>query len=268
MKPAAVVLFHNSEKPVDRKAQPILRQWFAKRGVRVLPPSRIADAQAAVALGGDGTLLSAARRAAPAGVPVLGVNLGRLGFLAATDLKGIERILESFLAGKLPISQRLMLEAVLPGGKTQLALNDVVIRSRSAVRVITLAARVDGEYLGTFVGDGLIVATPTGSTAYSLAASGPIVQPEMDLLLLTPVCSHSLTQRPVVLAPESVLEISLDSQGRKEEGLLSLDGQSTFPLKTGDKVVIRKAQVRFHIYSDPRRHYFSILREKMKWGER
>ena len=265
---SSVVIIHNPEKPEARKALPRLTAWFRARGVQVLAPGRIAQAGAAVALGGDGTLLLAARRAAPAGVPVVGVNLGRLGFLAAADLGNVTKTLSSLLAGRLPVSNRLMLEAQPPGKPAVLALNDVVVLSANPARVIALTARVNGEYLGTFVGDGLIVATPTGSTAYSLAASGPIAGPEMEILLLTPVCSHSLTQRPLVLSPDSTVEISLEPHGRKEEALLSLDGQTTFPMKPGQTLVVRRARVKFRLFGNPQRPFFSLLREKLKWGER
>jgi NAD+ kinase len=264
---SSVVLFHKPDNIAARRALPGLRAWFARRGVSVLPPARLARADVVVVLGGDGTLLAAARRAAPAGIPVLGVNLGRLGFLAACDVRTVEKTLASLLADKLVLSRRLMLEATPPGGRPALALNDVVVRSRNAARVIVLSARMDGEYLGSFVGDGVIVATPTGSTAYSLAASGPIVQPEVDLLLLTPICSHSLTQRPIVLPPASRLEITLTDEGWTE-ALLSLDGQSAFPLKAGQTVTLNRAKETFLLYGDPKRPYFSVLREKLKWGER
>jgi NAD+ kinase len=127
---------------------------------------------------------------------------------------------------------------------------------------------VDGRYLATFVGDGVILSTPTGSTAYSLAASGPIVQPELDVILLTPICSHSLTQRPIILSPDSALEIRVEEHGRRDPIILSLDGQENFALKAGDKVAIRRAAERFRVYEDPRRPYFSLLRQKLRWGER
>ncbi len=268
MRPTSVVLFHNPDKPDAVRALPVLRAWFRKRGVRVLPPARVSEARLAVALGGDGTLLSAARRTAPLGIPVLGVNLGRLGFLAAADLSRAAKTLNDLLAGRLPLSSRLMLEARGVRGPARLALNDVVVRGRNTARVIGLSVRVDGEDLGTFVGDGLIVSTPTGSTAYSLAASGPIVEPEMDLFLLTPICPHSFTQRPVVLSPDSVVQIFLKDQGRDESALVSMDGQRSFVLSPGQSVTVRRAEARFHIFSDPRRPYFSLLREKLKWGER
>lgn len=265
---SSVVLFHNPEKSEARKALPRLAAWFRKRGVRVLPPSSIASSEAAVALGGDGTLLAAARRAAPAGVPVLGINMGRLGYLTAADVSRAEGTLSRLLAGKLRVSRRLMLEARSGRGSARTALNDCVVRGANSSRVVSLSVRVNGEYLGTFVGDGLILATPTGSTAYSLAASGPIIQPEMDVLLLTPVCSHSLTQRPVLLPADSLVEIALERDGRAVGATASLDGQTGFLLKPGGSVSIRRADAAFELLTDPARSSFQVLREKLKWGER
>jgi NAD+ kinase len=204
---------------------------------------------------------------APLGVPVLGVNLGRVGFLTGTEVSRLYKTLTDLLNDKLALSSRMMTFVEPPRHTGQLALNDCVIRVSRTARVIRLAAWVDGTYLGTYVGDGVIVATPTGSTAYSLAADGPIVQPETDLLLLTPICSHSLTQRPVILAPESVLEFEVEHQDRADRIMLWLDGQVTFPLKVGDRIRVRRAPERFHLFYDPRQDYFSVLRNKLKWGE-
>ncbi len=266
MRIASVVVFHNPEKPAARRELPRLKAWLRKRGVRLLPPSQAARAQLAVALGGDGTLLWAARCLAPWGVPVLGVNVGHLGFLAGTDLKRLYRALEGLRRDKLSLSERMMLRVRPPRGREQLALNDCVIRVSASARAIRLSAWVDRRYLGTYVGDGLILSTPTGSTAYSLAASGPIVEPELDVILLTPICAHSLSQRPVILSPRSDLEIRVEGRGRRESVSLSLDGQVNFPLRVGDRVRVRSASERFRVFSEGR-PYFSLLRERLGWGE-
>ncbi|HRY29319.1 MAG TPA: NAD(+)/NADH kinase [Elusimicrobiota bacterium] len=266
--PKCVVVFHNAAKKLARRELSRLSAWFRRHGIRTVPPARAREAQVAVALGGDGTLLSAARRLAPWGIPALGVNLGHLGFLAATDLHRMYQTLEALLKGRLVCSSRMMISVTAPRQKPRLALNDCVIRVSSTVRTIRLSARVNGEYLGTFVGDGLILATPTGSTAYSLAASGPIAQPEMDLLLLTPICSHSLTQRPVILSADSVLDISVEARAKRDKVLLSLDGQTDFPLRTGDRIRVERATERFQLFLNPQRPYFSLLQQKLRWGER
>lgn len=265
-KPRAVVVFYNEAKPKACREVPRLKAWFRKRGIRVLDLSRADHAQAAVALGGDGTLLMTARHAAPLGLPVLGINLGRLGFLAGTEPHRATQALTRLAEGRLLVSNRMMLMVEPPAGQSSLALNDCVIRGSDTARVVHLSVWVDGEYLAPYVSDGLILSTPTGSTAYSLAASGPIVQPKLDLILLTPICSHSLTQRPLILSSDKIVEIRIEGRADREHVVMSLDGQVTFPLRTGDKVFVRRAKERFLLCGDGRQTYFSTLREKLKWG--
>jgi NAD+ kinase len=143
-----------------------------------------------------------------------------------------------------------------------------VIQGATAGRVVRLAVRVDGEALGTYVGDGLIVATPTGSTAYSMAAGGPIVCPEIDLILLTPICPHSLSQRPVLIPPESVVEVRLEPRRPREKLVVSVDGREPFSLPRGERVLLRRMKARLHILSEKDRSFFGVLREKLLWGER
>jgi NAD+ kinase len=264
---STVVVFHNPDKPAARRELPRLKAWFRRRGFVAVGPAACGRADWAVALGGDGTLLRAARCLAPYGIPVVGVNLGRLGFLAATDLKHMYRTLDAVSRGKLPVSTRTMLAVKPPRNREQRALNDCVVRVIGSPRAARLSVQVDGQYLGTYFGDGLILSTPTGSTAYSLAASGPIVDPEMDLMLLTPICPHSLTQRPFILPPGAAAEIRVEESSR-DALVLSLDGQVDFPLKVGDRVLVHRAAERFQLFADPGRPYFSLLREKLKWGER
>lgn len=262
-----VAIFCNLDKPAARREVPRLKSWFRKQGFQVLPPQSAHKAVVAVSLGGDGTILGTGRRLAAAGVPVLGVNVGHLGFLAGTDLKHLYKTLKDLLAGRLALSERMLLSVKSPRGKDVLAVNDCVVRLAGSVRVIRLSAWVDGQYLATYVGDGLIVSTPTGSTAYSLGASGPIVQPETDVVLLTPICPHSLTQRPLILSADRVLEIRVEDHLRGDKVLVSLDGQQSFQLKRGQKIVIRRAQEKFRLFFDRRMPYFSVLRQKLRWGE-
>lgn len=221
-----------------------------------------------VALGGDGTLLAAARKAAPVGVPVLGINLGRLGFLTATDIQRARPLLEKLVSGRLGATDRMMLEALPPEGPAVPIVNDCVIQGATPGRVVRLSVRVDGEPLGTYVGDGLIVATPTGSTAYSMAAGGPIVGPEIDLILITPICPHSLSQRPVLIPPESVVEVRLEPRYAREKLVVSVDGRDPFTLSRGERVLLRRMSARLHILSEKGRSFFAVLREKLLWGER
>ncbi|MBK8574951.1 MAG: NAD(+)/NADH kinase [Elusimicrobia bacterium] len=266
--PFPVALFHNPNNPSAQRALKTLRSWLSARSIRVLGPRHIKSARAAVALGGDGTLLAAARTAAPLGVPVLGINLGRLGFLTATDVHRARPLLEKLVSGRLVSSDRMMLEALPPQGPTLPIVNDCVIQGATAGRVVRLSVRVDGESLGTYVGDGLIVATPTGSTAYSMAAGGPIVSPEIDLILLTPICPHSLSQRPVLIPPGSVVEVRLEPRHPREKLVVLVDGREPFTLSPGEKVVLRRMKARLQTLSEKDRSFFGVLREKLLWGER
>lgn len=265
-----IALFHNPDKPAARRALPDLKAWLSGRGVKVVGRTGLRAAKAVVALGGDGTLLAAARLAAPLGVPLLGVNVGRLGFLTATDVERVTPLLERLFEGRLPAIGRMMLSAdgSAPAGRPRLALNDAVIHAQAPGRAVRLSVHVNGALLGTYVGDGLIVATPTGSTAYSMAAGGPLVSPEMDLLVLTPVCAHSLNQRPIILPPESVVEVRLDPRHRAERLVISLDGQEHWTAGAGKPLVLRRARERVRIFSEGDQPFFSLLREKLSWGER
>lgn len=266
--PRAAALFVNSENPSALHARRDLRRWFLSRGVRVLPPGRVNQADAAVALGGDGTLLAAARQAAPVGVPVLGVNLGRLGFLTSTGLDRAKTLFKKWMNGRLVITERMMLDVASPRRPSRPVVNDCVIQGATPGRVVGFSVRVDGEPLGTFVGDGLIVATPTGSTAYSMAAGGPIVSPDLDLILLTPICPHSLTQRPILISPTSTVEIRLEPRHAGEKLVVTLDGRNPFLLARGDVLTLRRLGARLKILSEKDRPFFGLLREKLSWGER
>ncbi len=262
------MLFHNPRNVSAQRALRTLRSWLTSRGILVLGARQIKGARAVISLGGDGTLLAAARKAAPFRVPVLGINLGRLGFLTATDVQRARPVLEKLVSGQLIPSDRMMLEALSPKGAALSIVNDCVIQGATAGRVVRLSVWVDGEPLGTYVGDGLIVATPTGSTAYSMAAGGPIVCPEIDLILLTPICPHSLSQRPVLIPPESVLEVGLEPRHLREKLVVSVDGREAFSLSRGERIILRQMTPRLHILSEKGRSFFGVLRKKLLWGER
>lgn len=262
-----LALFHNPEKPAARRALPELKKWLSARGVRVAGRANLARAKAVLALGGDGTLLAAARRAGPLGLPLLGVNVGRLGFLTAADIDRVYPLLERLFEGRLTAVPRMMLEVDAPGGR-RVALNDGVIHAQTPGRAVRLAVRVNGALLGTYVGDGLIVSTPTGSTAYSMAAGGPLVSPEMDLIVLTPVCAHSLNQRPIVLPPSSEVEVRLEPRHASERVVVSVDGQERWALDARRPLRLRKAKERVRIFSEGDQPFFALLREKLSWGER
>lgn len=224
---------------------------------------------AIVVLGGDGTLLSVARAVGDLGTPILGVNLGGLGFLTATTLEEMIPALDAFVGGRLIAEERMMLSARVGRGDETvaeaLALNDVVIMKAAMSRIIDLSVSVEGQAATAYRADGLIIATPTGSTAYSLSAGGPILFPTMDAVVLTPICSHTLTNRPIVLPGASRIEVTLHSS---QEAMCTLDGQVGFALRDGDVVEVQRARSRIRLARIPQKHFFSVLRTKLKWGER
>lgn len=222
-----------------------------------------------VVLGGDGTLLSTARAVGGLGVPILGVNLGDLGFLTATTLDEMLPALKECLAGRMTVDERMMLAArVVRRGEVvseHVGLNDVVITKSAMSRIINLRVAVEGEYATAYRADGLIVSTPTGSTAYSLSAGGPILFPTMDAVVLTPIASHTLTNRPIVLPGSMRIEVTLLTD---QEVMATVDGQVGVPLLEQDTVEIRQAAARIRLVRFPQRDFFSVLRSKLKWGER
>ncbi len=221
-----------------------------------------------VVLGGDGTLIHAASLCARE-VPILGVNMGTLGFLTEVPRERALPMLEKALQGGLAVTRRLMLEVEVRHREEILlegaVLNDAVISKNALSRLAALEVLVDGRAATTYEADGLIVATPTGSTAYSLSADGPIVIPTLDAVLLTPICPHALTQRPLVLPPTSVVSVRLASPS---EMFVTLDGTRGRPLEIGHEVRIQPAKHRTLILRNPELDYFTILREKLRWGTR
>jgi len=223
-----------------------------------------------IVLGGDGTLLSAVREMEGKNVPILGVNLGGLGFLTEITLEELYPVLERILEGQVEKEERMKLcAAVLRQGERvgeYCVLNDVVITKSVLARIINLRNSVNGKYVTTYRGDGVIISTPTGSTAYSLAAGGPIVYPSMDSILITPICPHALTNRPLLIPDQATVEFTLESE---ESGVrLTLDGQVGCPLYPFDQVIVTKAKDYVSFIKSPFKDYFQILRTKFKWGER
>ena len=227
-------------------------------------------AEMIIVLGGDGTLLSVARLVGDHEVPILGVNLGGLGFLTEITLEELYRVLERVIQGDFVTDERVVLNAAVIRRGERMAefvvLNDAVINKGALARIIDLEATINGEYLTTFKSDGLIISTPTGSTAYNLSAGGPIVYPSLHCMIITPICPHTLTNRPIVI-PDDV-EIRAYLKTRQQEVILTLDGQQGFSLEYEDVVEIRKAEGRILLIKSPYRHYFELLREKLKWGGR
>jgi NAD+ kinase len=223
-----------------------------------------------IVLGGDGTLLSAARLASVRKVPILAVNLGGLGFLTTVSQDEIYSILEEIFSGKHRVSERVMLaaEIVRDGGvvRRQIALNDAVLNKAALARIMDLELRVDGEYVTTYKSDGLILSTPTGSTAYSLAAGGPIVYPTVEAFVVTPICPHTLTNRPLVIPDSATIEV--DFKAGDDAVFLTLDGQIGIELVRGDRIRVHKAAEKLLLVRPARKTYYQILRNKLKWGER
>jgi NAD+ kinase len=284
-KPSIGIIYKHRFDPARIEAQR-LGEWLRARGASVFleemsnrdrgdlfrdeRPSEIPkDVNWVVVLGGDGTLLGAARKVGRYGVPILGVNLGGLGFLTEITLKRLYAAVEMMMEGRLEVEGRLMLDtSVLRKGKEICrfqVLNDVVISKRIPARIIELEVSINEEFLTTFRADGLIISTPTGSTAYNLSAGGPILHPTLDTFILTPICPFTLTNRPIILPDTHRVEISL-AKRMDEEVSLTCDGQVGFDLLFGDRVTIRKSEERIHLIKSPDQTYFEILRTKQRWG--
>lgn len=223
-----------------------------------------------VVLGGDGTMLAVARVMNEKEVPILGVNFGNLGFLTELTLDELFPTLEQVFENRHSTDTRILLEAeVVRAGEVisrHQALNDSVINKGAMARIIDFAVYVDNQLLSLYKSDGLIVSTPTGSTAYSLAAGGPIIFPSMKAFVITPICPHTLTNRPIVIPDQSVIRIEIQPGG--ESTFLTMDGQVGLSLREHDQVIIRKSIRRVHLIKPGQKNYFDVLREKLKWGER
>ena len=219
-------------------------------------------------LGGDGTMIATSRMIGDVRVPVIGVNYGGLGYLAEFPLEELFPALESILAGQYQVQQRLMLTVELWRGEELVTrnrvLNDVVVNKSALARIIEIEAYLNEQFVNLFRADGLIVATPTGSTAYNLSAGGPIIYPSMNAVVITPICPFTLSNRPIVVPDDSMIEVRLVTE--KEEVAWTLDGQVGFPLQAGDRAVIRKSKTAFNLVQPPNRNYFEVLRNKLKWG--
>ena len=262
-----------------------LTAWLEKRGFHIWHeaslagdlgivegyPANVIPAQVdlIIVLGGDGTLISVAREVDEERVPILGVNLGRLGFLTEIALKDLYKVLEKVIKGRYTVSRRMRLEAVVRRNGRDIGcyrvLNDVVINKGALARIIDMEAWVDDAYLTTFRADGLIVSTPTGSTAYNLAAGGPIVSPDLHCLVIAPICPHMLTNRPLIVSDENVIKIEV--KFHDADVAFTADGQVGMPLHGGDIVEIRKAKTGTLLVESPSKEYFEVLREKLLWGE-
>ena len=223
-----------------------------------------------IVFGGDGTMLGVARLIGDKGVPILGVNLGGLGFITEVNREEVREVVDKILAGHCSMEDRIMLGATVNRNGKNVAeftvLNDVVINKGALARMIEMETYVSSNYVSTFRADGLIISTPTGSTAYSLSAGGPILYPTLNSIVLTPICPHTLTNRPIVLPDDVSIKITVRTES--EDVFLTLDGQTGFSLQKDDTVEIKKTPFTTKILIPRERDYFQVLRNKLKWGER
>ncbi|MBN2468120.1 MAG: NAD(+)/NADH kinase [Deltaproteobacteria bacterium] len=263
-----------------------LTHWLQSRGVEVVLDDTLktilkarcralsdvarADMGILVVLGGDGTLLSAARLIGGSDVPILGVNLGGMGFLTAFSLDELYPFMQKFFSNDYETEERMMLSSTIIRNNAVLAdysiLNDVVLAKAAIARLLDLETTIDNYYLTRFKADGLIISTPTGSTAYSMSAGGPIVFPSLRAIIVTPICPHTLTNRPI-LVPDSA-QINITISPGNEDVFLTFDGQVGQRLKPHDQVSVRKADHSIRLIKSPFKDYFELLRTKLRWGER
>jgi NAD+ kinase len=285
MKVETVGICLKPDQPQSSETLRSLVKWLAERGIEPLADEEAArlagldgvsreqlaaSADLVVSMGGDGTLLSVARAAGTRRVPILGINLGTLGFLTEVNVDEMFDALEIVLAGNAQIETRNRLEIVPTRDGREIgryhALNDGVVAKMTLSRLMRLHALHDGVEVTTYYADGLIVSTPTGSTAYSLSAGGPILLPGSEAMVLTPICPHSLTQRPLVVPMNSEVELVVGTQG--EAASLTVDGQEGIAVEDGDRVLFRRSPHPVEIVTSPFRNRYEILRAKLRWGQR
>ena len=285
MKIKKIGIIANLEKEKIADHVRSLKKWLEEKGVKVFLEMEISrkisldgglnrtdlakKSELIVVLGGDGTMLRAARYVAGHKVPILGINMGSFGYLTEVNLNETHSALELIIKGDFETEKRMMLDVSIKHGKNITnvgsVLNDVVINRGSLSRMNEFEMEVNGKYLTTYKGDGLIVSTPTGSTAYSLSAGGPIVFPGKDLIIINPICPHTLTNRPIIFSEDSNLKITLWS---KDKGaILTLDGQEAYKIVSGDVVTVKRSRHATMLVLSPYRSYGEILRSKLGWGD-
>ena len=271
-------------KPDASEIRPVydeIKEKFHARGIRVLLVEHSAkmigyegvsftrlcrESDFLVSLGGDGTLLSLVRKSYNYHKPVLGINAGTLGFLADVTLDEVDTFLDNLLIGRYRIDERMMIDGYIQtadGRKNFYAFNDVVITRPSISHMVKIDASIDDEWFNTYRGDGLIISTPTGATAYNLAAGGPVMYPLTKAFIMTPVAAHSLTQRPLVLPSDFTINLS----SSKDRVIVMIDGQDDYEMQAGEVLVINGAEVGAKLLHKKERNYFSVLREKLSWGD-
>ncbi|BAI80414.1 NAD(+) kinase [Deferribacter desulfuricans SSM1] len=274
-------------KPHSEAAKPLAEQIYTllkEKGKNILLEKRAAGvlnlpensakeikekSELIIVLGGDGTLISAIRLVEDKDIPILGINLGRLGFLTETKVEEAIQVIENIIEDNFRCEQRMKLNGKIVNGEAEFSmdvLNDIVIHKGALARIIEMDVFIDNMFVNTYRADGLIIATPTGSTAYSLAAGGPIVIPTMNSILITPICPHSLTHRPVVVPDNSEIKIIIKSEDEKI--FITFDGQIGKKLEKNDEIIIKKSKNYARLIIPKNRNYYSLLREKLHWGDK
>jgi NAD+ kinase len=278
------IVYKRSTQPEALRLATDLSQWLEERGVEVFCQENLdrsgfccgyesldipEDVQAVLVLGGDGTLLSVARSLEHRSTPLVGVNLGGLGFLTEVTREACCEELEHIFDGNYEIEERMRLKAIIMRGDQVLfqhsVLNDVVINKGALARIVDLRTTIDGHFLTLYRADGLIVSSPTGSTAYNLSAGGPIVYPTVQTIILTPICPFTLTNRPIVLPAEATIQIELDESA--QDVTLTCDGQVGCEMAYPDRLIITKGENSLRLIKTPSIDYFEILRTKLRWGQ-
>jgi NAD+ kinase len=279
-----IIAKNNIEEPL--KITKKLSNWLKERGVEVYVEKELGKkihhpnsidrtdipelVDVILVFGGDGTFLGVAREACKYGTPILGINLGGLGFLTEVTVEELYPMMERIIDGDYEVEDRQMLITSIRRGKKNIGtyevLNDVVINKGALARIIDLAIYIEDSHVTTYKADGIILATPTGSTAYSLSAGGPIVHPGIPVTIITPICPHTLTNRPLVVSSKMKVEIKVTTQ--EPDTYLTLDGQIGLRLKTGDLIEVKRTDTSVKLIKSPFRDFFSILKTKLMWGER
>lgn len=258
-----ILIIANKEKSKAVEFSKKISKWLKKQKIST-------DEKIAVVLGGDGMMLKSARELAPKNIPLFGVNLGKLGFLAETNVKNVFSSLKKIISGIYKIEERGMLKIEICRNKKTvgsfIALNDAVIKNGKTARVINLNLNINNKPVTEIIGDGLIISTPTGSTAYSLAANGPIVHPKTQNIIITPIAPHTLTQRPVIIPDNFIIFVKVSSN--HNDVMLSIDGQIDLTLSIGDVVKIQKYEIPVKLIIVTKNDYFEVLRKKLNWGNR
>ena len=279
-----IIAKNNIEEPFEITKK--LSNWLKERGVEVYVEKELGKkirhpnsidrtdipklVDVILVFGGDGTFLGVAREACKYGTPILGINLGGLGFLTEVTVDELYPMMERIIDGDYEVEDRQMLITSIRRGKKNIGtyevLNDVVINKGALARIIDLAIYIENSHVTTYKADGIILATPTGSTAYSLSAGGPIVHPGIPVTIITPICPHTLTNRPLVVSSKMKVEIKVTTQ--EPDTYLTLDGQIGLRLKTGDLIEVKRTDTSVKLIKSPFRDFFSILKTKLMWGER